>query len=409
MHRRTSLIFCLTLFLCACSAGNRAIITKNEPLEDPFDRITRTFLANKNKFSGKKIVVYEFTDLTGRVKPEGRLAAERLTTRLVQTGQFEMIERSRLETVLKELKLSESGTLDEKSVVHSGKILGAGAAVTGTIAQIKGEFELNARVIDIENGTILTGSAARIDEDSLLVKSEGIQFQQPPQQLRTEDFRPARPIQPQTIQPPRGWVAWPGWNNSYGSFTVNSGRIYYHLSGRQHDHAWADSPFNGYYPGLLLARGLKGNNWSVDIKVNYQMPLTSGRWFSACIWEGKDGIRPSIGNKDQELGLCVFREADAGYNADQLALRRCRNTADWINTKVLNKNINYFRFLGEGNLVRLQYSSDGEKYLDGLTADVSEAHKGKTQTFVLGGQSFSDSSSYAEYEYIRVNGRDVIN
>ena len=371
---------------------------------DPFDRIVNTFLENKNRLPGKKIVVYEFADISGRVKPEGRLVAERLTTRLVQAGEFEVIERNRLEAVLRELNLSSSGAVDEKTALRAGRILGAAAAVTGTLARIKDKFEINARVIDIENGRILTGAMAMVDEDSLSVKADDRYYITAPAQ-QTPPVQPPAARQPRlTQEPPKGWELWPGRDNNYGSYQISGGKLLYRLGARQHDHAWTEPEGkNGYYPGLLLAKPLKGENWTVEFKANYHMPRTSGRWLSACLWLGKDGVRPSLFSQAEDLCLCMFRQADSSSNSDSFVLHYSQSDR-WEETKQIDRNTSHFKFTRRGETLKLDYSEDGVNYLNAFSLK-AQPTDGKAQKLIFGGQSFSDSNSYAEYENIKINGR----
>ncbi len=52
---------------------------------------------------------------------------------LVKTGQFRVIERQELESILKEQGLSLSGAVDDKTAVEAGKLLGCQLVVLGAI------------------------------------------------------------------------------------------------------------------------------------------------------------------------------------------------------------------------------------------------------------------------------------
>jgi len=102
----------------------------------------------------------------------GRAAADQLVTQLVQSGKFSVIERDKLELVLKEQSLSASGAIDPKTAVRLGKLLGVQLILTGSITKfsikrhgggigpLRAEFgqaqsALDVRLIDTSTGEIV--------------------------------------------------------------------------------------------------------------------------------------------------------------------------------------------------------------------------------------------------------------
>lgn len=65
----------------------------------------------------------------------GFAAADEVTTQLVKTGEFAVVERSQIETLLAEQKLGQSGLVDAATAARIGKLLGAQAVITGSITQ----------------------------------------------------------------------------------------------------------------------------------------------------------------------------------------------------------------------------------------------------------------------------------
>jgi curli biogenesis system outer membrane secretion channel CsgG len=64
-----------------------------------------------------------------------------LTNKLVQSGRYTMIERSRIDAVLQEQNLAASGRIDPSTAAQVGRILGADAVVLGSITR----FNLDER------------------------------------------------------------------------------------------------------------------------------------------------------------------------------------------------------------------------------------------------------------------------
>lgn len=102
----------------------------------------------------------------------GEAAADQLTGELVNTGEFSVIERDRLQALLAEQGLGQSGALDASTVASIGQLLGVQAIVTGSITKFaidtkrvgigpaavsrtEAEVELDVRVVDTGTGEIL--------------------------------------------------------------------------------------------------------------------------------------------------------------------------------------------------------------------------------------------------------------
>ena len=368
-----------------------------DSLLQPLDRIVAAMTDSGARTPARKIVVHEFTDMSRRVTPEGQLVAERLTTKLVQTGKFQMIERSRLEAALKELNIQASGVIDENTAIRAGRLLGAEAVVTGTLARLNGKFEVNARMISVETGVIICGQIASLGEDDLLVKDEYFRQSYP----RTV----ARP-QAQTAAPaakagaPAGWELWPGWEGgNYGSYTLKDGKLSYHLAARQSD--LLEAPRDGAVPGMLLARALKGERWTLDVKVRYSMGAGSGHWLSCYVWLGPDKTRPNwaLGRASLMLGVQRFR--DDGYRVDKLYVHHVPG-----GTSILGPEISDIRVVRDRNRFRLLVSRDGKTFTETVNTRLAGPAP-ETQKLVLGGQSAGTSGAYAEYEHIKLNGRPL--
>ncbi|MCP4691322.1 MAG: hypothetical protein GY859_24965, partial [Desulfobacterales bacterium] len=65
----------------------------------------------------------------------GHGASDMLSTELVKTGKFSMMERDRLSAVLKEQNLGASGLLDPRTAVKIGKLIGVEYIVTGAVTE----------------------------------------------------------------------------------------------------------------------------------------------------------------------------------------------------------------------------------------------------------------------------------
>jgi len=114
----------------------------------------------------KKIAVAGFSYSDGRDSMDGGVVGERITTELVKTKKFKIIERKQIEKVLEELKLQRSGLIDSASAKNIGKMLGADWVVVGTLTELPDkQIELNTRMVGVESGEIINASINRIKKD----------------------------------------------------------------------------------------------------------------------------------------------------------------------------------------------------------------------------------------------------
>lgn len=102
----------------------------------------------------KIIAIKDFEVIMGRNKEVGKYVQEDITTALVNSGQFNVVERLKLQSVLDELKLSQLGLTDPQGAKQIGKLLGADVILTGTLAATGEEWNVNLRLINTESGLI---------------------------------------------------------------------------------------------------------------------------------------------------------------------------------------------------------------------------------------------------------------
>ena len=109
-------------------------------------------MAQKIVNSGKRsIAVVDFTDLKGNVTELGRFIAEEFSVALLESSQgFEVLDRTHLQSILKEHKLSETGLIDPQTARKLGQFAGVDALVTGTITPLGESVRLAVKVLDVE-------------------------------------------------------------------------------------------------------------------------------------------------------------------------------------------------------------------------------------------------------------------
>lgn len=91
----------------------------------------------------------------------GAALAEMLTTALINSGHYRIIERQQLEKVLEEQALGQSGALDAETAVVVGKLMSLDAIVVGSVSTLTSAVEADARILHVETGEALAATHSR--------------------------------------------------------------------------------------------------------------------------------------------------------------------------------------------------------------------------------------------------------
>jgi len=94
-------------------------------------------------------------------KQIGEIIAEWLITSLANTGRFEVVERAQLQKVLHEQQLGVSGMINQETAAKMGELLGVKVIVSGSVIQIGNTYDVNARLISVQDGSIIKAERIR--------------------------------------------------------------------------------------------------------------------------------------------------------------------------------------------------------------------------------------------------------
>ncbi len=144
------------ILIAACMLGSCA------SSQSPAKQLSRGLSAHADMGRPIVVAVLPFV-VEGGPDLEGKILAERLTDELVNTTRFRLIERTRIEQVMREQKLSQTGITDMSTAVALGRLLAAKAIVLGTVYYRERSAEVFARLVDTESGMILGSASAELD------------------------------------------------------------------------------------------------------------------------------------------------------------------------------------------------------------------------------------------------------
>lgn len=118
----------------------------------------------------KKIAVLPFKEATPLVQQKGlgTLVAAELVSRFTREHSLVVVERSRLDAVLKEFEVAQLGLVDERSAPKLGKMVEADAITLGEVSEVGDRFVIHARIVDVETGVTLVAEQASVKAEGLI-------------------------------------------------------------------------------------------------------------------------------------------------------------------------------------------------------------------------------------------------
>ncbi|MBU1206570.1 MAG: VCBS repeat-containing protein [Proteobacteria bacterium] len=96
-----------------------------------------------------------------RGRQVGEIVAELLITSLVRTGRFDVVERAQLQKILKEQQMGMSGMISQETASKVGELLGVKVIITGSVIRLGNIYDVNTRLINVEDGSILKAEKIR--------------------------------------------------------------------------------------------------------------------------------------------------------------------------------------------------------------------------------------------------------
>ncbi len=88
-----------------------------------------------------------------KMEPLRKGLADMLITELSKIQALKVIERNQLQQMIEEMKLGQSGMVDEKTAQQVGRLLGAQTLLLGSyVVMFGGKMRIDARIVEVETG-----------------------------------------------------------------------------------------------------------------------------------------------------------------------------------------------------------------------------------------------------------------
>ncbi|MCI5157244.1 MAG: hypothetical protein D3906_02195 [Candidatus Electrothrix sp. AUS1_2] len=154
-----SLAVILSLIAASSFAYEKEINTLSAAMAEKIAKAERTSVA-----------VVDFTDLEGNVTRLGRFIAEEFSSALAGAGKgFKVIDRTHLNSIIKEKKLSATGLIDPATARKLGEIIGVQALITGTLTPFGENVRVAVKVLDTATAEVIDAARGNI------AKTQGIE------------------------------------------------------------------------------------------------------------------------------------------------------------------------------------------------------------------------------------------
>lgn len=123
------------------------------------------------------VMPLRFIGTDASLQPLERGLAELITTDLSQSRQLVVVERARLQALLDEIGLQQSGQTDPATNVRAGKLIQAGRIVNGQILQTERRLRVDAAIVNTQTAAVAGGATNENTLDQLFSIEKAIVFQ----------------------------------------------------------------------------------------------------------------------------------------------------------------------------------------------------------------------------------------
>ncbi len=192
------LIFLLLIFCF----NSLALSAQNDALDDKITRIVNDLVTKMNtKTTIKNVAIADFANLNGTPTELGKYLAEQFSDVMVNANiSFSVVNRGRLNFLLKEAGLDAKGLLDPNSVAKLGKLKGIDAVVVGTMTSVGENLSVNVQTLNLETGIILASAKGLLPRTPAVIVLEGKELVgepvKQPSTVKPEMVKPLKPLVP---------------------------------------------------------------------------------------------------------------------------------------------------------------------------------------------------------------------
>ncbi len=156
------IILAVIMFFTGCAGVKKEEIKVKEEPVSIVDQVPKTMA----------ILPFENNSVTDPDKftPLSKGLSAMLITDLKNSGtSLKLIEREKIQSLLKEVALGQSGGVDQATAVKAGKILGAQSIVFGSFMVLGNKVRMDARIIRVETSEVIMAESITGESDAIMI------------------------------------------------------------------------------------------------------------------------------------------------------------------------------------------------------------------------------------------------
>ncbi len=119
-----------------------------------FSFIIMGFIYSQVVFGQQQNVAVINFEALGLSQVEGAALTDRFRSELFKTGKFTVLERDKMDEILVEQGLQQTGCTSSECLVEMGKLLNVHQIFAGSVSQFGNIFSVTVRLVDIQTGKI---------------------------------------------------------------------------------------------------------------------------------------------------------------------------------------------------------------------------------------------------------------
>ena len=158
---RKAFLVAVVLSLCMMTGVVRPVSTVSAAGEGPL-RIAVLYFDN-----------YSITDREG-LEPFRKGLADTLISSLAGSEGLQVVERTRMDALLSELALHQTGAVTDETVQKVGKILGVKALLMGSYTAVGTMLRIDARLVDVETSRVMVSEETCGSADDFFSMEESL-------------------------------------------------------------------------------------------------------------------------------------------------------------------------------------------------------------------------------------------
>jgi len=106
------------------------------------------------------VMPFAYSGTNEEIRPLSRGFAQLVVTDLAKSRQIRVLERDRMQSILDEMRLADSGRVNQETALRSGRLLRAARVVQGSLADQGQNLRVDAAVVDVASAGVSASAGA---------------------------------------------------------------------------------------------------------------------------------------------------------------------------------------------------------------------------------------------------------